>query len=321
MSKEIFVAYWGGYFDSPLTLDKIPDYVDIVILAFASPDIKNGHSILITDFLCSKYSDQTIIEWVKLIQARGQKVLMSILDTPQTHWNNLNIKEFIISMKQIVIDKWGCDGIDIDAESGMPDNVYVQYFVELVQEVRKAIGYDKLLTYTCYTGTEGPDGSILKETKTDINWINLMAYFDNIQGMMDLYKDYSTIMENNITVGVKAGTDFTNLNEVKQLCRWEPDPYKFELVIVKNKPRRRTENLKHEEQNTQGQNIQEQDIQEQNTIEEQDDLTDKYPICVIQYKKGMMLWTLNRDCPSFTGRPNWTWTQTINDNLPKEDTY
>ena len=113
-------------------------------------------------------------------------------------------------------------------------------------------------------------------------------------------------MENNITIGVKAGTDFTNLNEVKQLCRWEPDPYKFELVIIKNKPRRRIENLKREEQNT---------------IEEQNDLTDKYPICVIQYKKGMMLWTLNRDCPPFTGRPNWTWTQTINDNLPKEDTY
>ena len=62
-----------------------------------------------------------------------------------------------------------------------------------------------------------------------------MAYFDNIQGMVNLYNDYSSIMENNITIGVKAGTDFTNLNEVKQLCRWEPDPYKFELVVIKNK--------------------------------------------------------------------------------------
>ena len=37
MTKETFVAYWGGYFNSPLTLDKIPDYIDVVILAFASP--------------------------------------------------------------------------------------------------------------------------------------------------------------------------------------------------------------------------------------------------------------------------------------------
>ena len=42
------------------------------------------------------------------------------------------------------------------------------------------------------------------------------------------------------------------------------------------------------------------------------------PIVVDGYKKGIMLWTLNRDCPSFTQHPNWTWTETIHQNLYEE---
>jgi len=281
MTKETFVAYWGGYFDSPLTLDKIPDYVDVVILAFASPKIQNGKSILITDFLCSRYSEETIISWVKQIQSRGQKVLMSILDTPETHWNVLNIPQFVQSMKQIVIDKWGCDGIDIDAESGMPGNVYVDNFIELVTEVRSVIGNRKILTYTCYIGTEGPDGQILKSTFKYIDWINLMAYFDDFQGMINLYQDYSTIVGNDITIGVKAGVEFTYLEEVEQLCQWEPKPYTFCIVIDKKDGEKEIGPL----------------------------------ISVDGNKKGIMLWTLNRDCPSFTQHPNWTWTETIHQNL------
>ena len=277
MNKETFVAYWGGYFNSPLTLDKIPDYVDVVILAFASPNIINGASIMITDFLCSRYSENTIISWVKQIQSRGQKVLMSILDTPETHWNNLNIPQFAQSMKQIAIDKWGCDGIDIDAESGMPDNVYIDNFIELVKEVRYAIGYNKILTYTCYTGTGGPDGQILTATINQIDWLNLMAYFDSFLEMIDLYQDYATIAGNEITIGVKAGMEFTDLDEVEELCKWEPKPYTFCIAIDKKNG--------------------EKEIGP--------------PIVVDGYKKGIMLWTLNRDCPSFTQHPNWTWTEAI----------
>ena len=286
MNKETFVAYWGGYFDSPLTLDKIPEYVDVVILAFASPKLQNSKSIMITDFLCSKYSDQTIISWVKQIQSRGQKVLMSILDTPQTHWNVLNIPDFANSMKQIAIDKWGCDGIDIDAESGMPENVYIDNFIELIKEVRLAIGNSKILTYTCYTGTGGPDGEILGECIQHINWLNLMAYFDDYQGMINLYQDYAKIAGNSITIGVKAGTEFTDLEEVKQLCHWEPEPYTFCIVIDKTNGKREI----------------------------------KPPIVIDRYKKGIMLWTLNRDCPSFTQHPNWTWTETIRQNLFSQST-
>ena len=32
-------------------------------------------------------------------------------------------------------------------------------------------------------------------------------------------------------------------------------------------------------------------------------------------KKGIMLWTMNRDNPSFTQQPEWTWANTINYNI------
>ena len=48
---QIINAYWGGYLNSHITLDKIPDYIDYITLSFAGPDGNN----FTTEFLCSKY--------------------------------------------------------------------------------------------------------------------------------------------------------------------------------------------------------------------------------------------------------------------------
>ena len=253
---SIINCYWGGYFDSPHTLDKTPDNIQYVTLAFSNPTPK---SQLSTDFLCSKYSNKQIIKWVKLLQIKGIKVLMSIIDSPTIHWNTIDKVKFAKSVNEIVIEKWGLDGIDIDAESEMSEN-YCENFISLVENIRNEIGKDKIITYTCYQGIEIYDGTILKAIKDKINWINLMAYFDDFDEMIDLFKDYNKIIdENNITIGVKAGADndpsHTSIEEVKELCKWNPK------------------------------------------------------------KKGMMLWTLNRDCNSFTGKTDWLWLDTIKENL------
>ena len=239
------IGYWGGYFDSNITLDQIPNYFDYVILAFSGP---TNHSTLTTEFLCSKYSEQQIIKWIKLLQSKNIKVLMSIIDSPTVHWDEINIPNFANSVKEIVINKWGCDGIDIDAESGMANN-YVSNFILLATEFRRILG-DKILTYTCYTGTQGPDGAILNHIHELIDWIQIMAYFDNYNDIIALYNDYHTIV-NNIAIGVKAGKECTILSEVEKLCKWN------------------------------------------------------------QNKKGIMLWTINRDTESFTGFPKFTWANTI----------
>lgn len=255
--KQLFTCYWGGYFKNdskyPQTLDMIPEFIDIVILAFVGP-LKN--STVETTFLCSIYSEDTIKVWIKKCQNKGIKVYLSILDTPENHWDTINIPEFVISLKKLITD-WNIDGIDIDAESGMSPYNYIDSFINLINEINKQISYLPL-TYTCYMGTNSPDGKILQAVKNKLDYIQLMAYFYDYDNMILLYNDYKKIMGDNIIIGVKAGNpDVTSLDEVKKLCTWNRN------------------------------------------------------------KKGIMLWTFNRDTPQYTNKKLLSWVHTINDNLNK----
>ena len=253
--KQLFTAYWGGYFKNnpkyPQTLDMTPECVDIVILAFVGPQ---QDSTVETTFLCSVYSENTIKKWIDDCHKKGIKVYVSILDTPQTHWDNINLLTFAKSLKSL-IDNWNLDGVDIDAESGMNSDNYIQTFINLARIVKSEIG-NLPLTYTCYTGVDGPDGEILNNIKNIIDYIQLMAYFDSFDGMVALYQNYQKIMGNDIIIGVKAGEpDCTNLEEVEKLCLWNSN------------------------------------------------------------KKGIMLWTTNRDTPQYTNEKLNSWTNTIKNNL------
>lgn len=253
--KQLFTSYWGGYFKNdpkyPQTLDMTPECVDIVILAFVGP---TKDSTIETTFLCSVYSEEEIKSWINKCHDKGIKVYVSILDTPDTHWDSINLLTFAKSLKGL-IDDWKLDGVDIDAESGMnPDN-YVNSFINLAKFVKAEIG-NLPLTYTCYTGIEGPDGKILNNIKSLIDYIQLMAYFDSFEGMVALYNNYKQVMGDRIVIGVKAGNpDCTNLDEVEKLSIWNNN------------------------------------------------------------KKGMMLWTINRDTPQYTNEKLYSWTNTINNSL------
>lgn len=252
-----FTTYWGGYFDSPLTLDLTPSYIDVVSLAFAGP---LEDSTLETSYLCNKYKDTIIIDWTRKIQERGQKVTMSLLDTPEIHWNCINKTIFAESTQEIAIDKWGMDGVDIDAESGMPADVYCENFISLITSLRNKIGNKKYISYTCYLGTDSPDGNILASTHSKLDFIQLMAYFDTTEEMKSLFNNYAKLIpEEKLFIGVKAGVDTssTPLLEVKELTKWN------------------------------------------------------------KKKGGIMLWTANRDYPSFTNQPPWTYAQIIKSNLIK----
>ena len=221
---EQFIAYWGGYFNSDMTLDKTPDCVDTVILAFGGPD----KGKLTVEFLLSKYSEEQVRLWIKGCQERGIKVLLSVIDNPDNHWNQIDIDSFCKDTYEKVIVGWGLDGIDIDAESAMPDSVYAQCFITLATSMRKYLTDERILTYTCYTGTAGPDGEILTKIRNHLDFINLMAYFDDFNEMEELFKDYAIVMPPLlIAVGVKAGDkqvdpSSTDIEEVSKLTCWNP---------------------------------------------------------------------------------------------------
>ena len=213
-----FFGYWGGYFNrtTALALNKTPPYVDIVSLAFGCP-INDTLTLM---FLCSQFTEDEMLGQVKQLQARGQKVILSLIDTPTTNWNKIDLNIFAESVKNIAIDEWGLDGIDIDAESSMEEADYAPAFIELITAVRKAIGPEKILSYTCYTGSDD-DSKILAATGQYLNSVNLMAYFDNMDDMISLYYTYSKWFDpTRIRIGVKAG--MTPLDEVANLTKWQP---------------------------------------------------------------------------------------------------
>jgi hypothetical protein len=222
MVKQKFNTYWGGYLFSPTqTLNKCPDYIDTVIVAFIGPD-KNSQ--VETKFVCKIFPKNQIITWIRKLKKRKIKVLLGILDTPETHWDVVDFEIFGKSLRKTMID-WEVDGFDIDAESGEERN-FVESFVKLIDCVRKVIGYNKTLSYTCYEGKYGFDSQIFERSKSKIDYIQLMAYFDTTEEMEKLYDYYKFFFNDNIYIGVKAGEikdQGTPINEVMTLCQWNKD--------------------------------------------------------------------------------------------------
>ena len=146
MYKNIFSTYWAGYMDNTnITLDQTPKFIDIVNLAFIGP---NKDSSVETQFLCSKYSAEDIKYWINECHKKNIKVYISLLDTPDVHWDAIDLNKYA---KNIIdfINEWNIDGIDIDAESDMTPDNYVKSFVDLILNLKK-YNNTVLITYTCY---------------------------------------------------------------------------------------------------------------------------------------------------------------------------
>ena len=228
MSKQKFIAYWGGYFHSPdQTLNKCPDYIDTVVIAFIGPD--SNHQVE-TTYLCKIFRKDNIIKWVNELKARGKKILLSLLDTPENHWDKVDFNVFEKSLRQIMID-WNVDGFDIDAESGEKYSNNVEAFVKLINCARNVVCKNGIISYTCYEGKEGFDSGVFEQVKDKINYIQTMAYFDDFDSMVGLYEYYRKYFNDEIVIGVKAGKiqdSGTSLTEVIRLCQWN----KFKLGIM-----------------------------------------------------------------------------------------
>ena len=250
---KIINGYWGGYFDSPITLNKTPEFFNVITLAFIGPDTDSS---VTTDFLCSRYSKEVIKRWINELKEKNNvKILVSIIDNPTYHWNTVDLDIFTNNLMDI-LNEWNLDGIDIDGESGMPDECFIEKFTDLTYLIRNKMTNDKLLSYTCYTEN---DCNVLENIKEKIDWVNTMAYFDDFESMKYLYDLYEKIVKNKICIGVKAGSkddiSATEISEVEQLCKFNKN------------------------------------------------------------KKGIMLWTINRDTQSFTGYKDYTWANTIHYSL------
>lgn len=220
-------GFWQGYVQTlpGNLLDQVPEYVDTVTLFVAAP---SPESTVSTNYLCKVYPEAQQQGWVKTLQSRGQKVLMSLMDTPSTHWNQVDIDAFVASVKNTVMSSgegnWNLQGVDIDLESGMPDEVWVETFTTLIQKLRAELGPSAIITADAFT--LGPyETAVLTATKDQLSWVNTMGYFWPADEMERSAQQYAQILGgiNKVAIGVGIGYrggNSTPLSEVEEVSAY-----------------------------------------------------------------------------------------------------
>lgn len=216
MDPEIS-GYWEGYTEyniDPYRLLDVPTYINIIPIAFIGI---TGNSTWEWGIASQQYTSEEIINDINIVTQRGQKILFSLLDNKNLHWDQIDIPTYVNSIATAVTE-YGLSGVDIDAESGMNPDDYVTTFIKLITTLRSVLGPDKLITYTCYTMSEY-DQQILTACKNDIDIVHTMAYWDNFDDMMQLFTFYGNLVGNDkISLGVSVTQ--TSLEEIQQLGSW-----------------------------------------------------------------------------------------------------
>lgn len=229
MAREAFLAYWLGYQEGGPLLEATPKSVEVVALAFAVTSPSAAGDTITLDFLTSKHSEAEIRAGATALQARGTKVVMSINGKPnwpghQGGWANLDAKAFARNVKAIVIDDWGLDGVDLDNED--PSLTPGADFVAVVKELRAALGPTPLLTLPVYLGTSRD--AYLSQVKGVISFVSTMAYWNDLDGQIALFKQYAALVgPQKVAIGVADAANpgqNTPFAAVAPLAGWDPKP-------------------------------------------------------------------------------------------------
>jgi hypothetical protein len=227
-ATKIFNGYWQGYQPGGNDLSETPSYVNKVTLFVAAPS-PDGKS-LDTGYMTSKYTAEQQIAWAQKLQTNGVEVLMTVMDTPTTHWNDVDIPSFVQNFKNVAIDgAWGLNGVDIDMESQTPGD-YTEIMISLIQEFRKVLGPigsvnvkgQCISRLSVAAFTPDTDGPVLEVVGGDLDWLNTMAYGDSAAAGEALAARYLTyVSQVNMGIGVVyQGGQSTDLTDVGLLAKY-----------------------------------------------------------------------------------------------------
>jgi hypothetical protein len=225
---ETFVNYWIGQEPTPPspTLDTMPAYVDVAPLAFVNID---ENYELNFDFLCTTNSAATIQGWIKTVRANGTKVLFSINDLRLG--SVPDVGAFVDNVVQNALE-WGVDGIDFDYEGwgAEPSPTVIEVAKALRPAMAKALGTEPYFAAPVWTEWIGHD-DYLKAFAAELDLVTTMDYtpyssyddtITNAQGYIDMIGTPEKLAIGVSTMGPPDSGDFTPLDDVERLCKWEP---------------------------------------------------------------------------------------------------
>ncbi len=221
MQPEL-IGYWEGYSEQnvlPYPLNQVPTNVTYIPIAFIAPSSDGVHWS--PGISTQTYDLSQIQEWTSEIAQRqtGQQVLFSLMDTPTTHWNQINIDAFAPNIALTVIEWNGLAGVDIDAESGMDPLVFADTYIHLIKALRNALGPNKTITYVTYLEGNNPE-TILSYTRDDLDLVSTMAYWDNLSEAQQLFQYYANIVGSPEKIVPGVACMQTSLTTVDQIGSW-----------------------------------------------------------------------------------------------------
>ncbi|MEO1263811.1 MAG: glycoside hydrolase family 18 protein [Bacteroidota bacterium] len=190
-------AYWLGYRaeidDKPTPMLKdTPDYVDVVVLAFAL--VRENNTIDLSFMLNPpKTAEHSIKEGIKALHDKNTKVMLSVGGWAGNCWDSVTDVSTLVDNIMKVVDDWDLDGVDIDYEGDRELDDWMKLplcahegdsppnWETLFKTLRKRLGPDRLLTAV----TAGK--TFYQSSLDELSWVFTMDY-----GSTTLYNDLTT---------------------------------------------------------------------------------------------------------------------------------
>ncbi len=224
-STQKLVVYWLGYDNNGVKLQDLPAGIDVINLfeVNLNPDTGLKPGYISSDGM----SWENILDQAHAVQAKGVKVVASLMSTPNPpiSWNTItDAALFAQQVNDLVVNQWGLDGIDIDPEmADAPDQNFMNVVEALGGYFGPASGTGKIMSYVSYVF--GNDEALLKANMSRFDYVMLMGYFWDYNEMIEQFLQYAEVTGNNkLLFGISAAAKpaITPLGETIKLAEWQP---------------------------------------------------------------------------------------------------
>lgn len=239
LAHRVLVGYWHNFVNQAgyLPIGSVSDDWDIVNLSFA--ENKLGGQPGEVAFAPAEESEAAFIAGVQMLQARGQKVLIS-LGGANAHITLDNVTErdnFVRTMGDIIA-RYGLDGMDIDLEGGSlnmnpgdtvanPQTPAIVNLIEATRQLKARFGSNFILTmapetayvqggYANFGGIWGAYLPLIHALRNDLNLLHVQHYnTGSILATDDVAynagtADFHVALSDMMITGFPAGRDANN---------------------------------------------------------------------------------------------------------------
>ena len=183
LPAHLLMGYWQDFTNgaTPLTIANVPTSYNLIAVAFGNSDATPGQVTFSVDSGLSAalggYTQQQFINDIKTVQARGQKVILSVGGQNGTVSvsDAASASNFASSVFSI-IQQYGFNGVDIDLENGLNPT----FMAQALEQLESDVGPNLIITLapqTVDTQSTGNDYfQLALNIKTILTMINTQYY-------------------------------------------------------------------------------------------------------------------------------------------------